>query len=204
MSKLCDSISGLFPKSQAHVIGIPPDFNIVQELENADSVRIAIAFCHMTGWLKILPGIQKCKGTIHLITGLDFCQTEPALLRAWNRLAVSNHFCPRLMMSEGGIFHPKVLIVSNHSHRFSLVGSGNLSEGGLRTNIECFVHTTDESHIEQLGRWCDEIFQRAQEFGEDDIREYEVNYKKIRHAVSKIQNSKKRLSNPSRIVRLRS
>ena len=191
MNKLCESISGLFPRSQAQVIGIPPDFNIVEELENADSVKIAMAFCHLTGWRRLLPGIKKCKGTIHLITGLYFCQTEPALLREWNRLAVSSHFCPRLMTCEAGIFHPKVMIVSNPTHRFALVGSGNLSEGGLRTNVECFVHTTDESHIQQLVKWFDELFQRAQEFGEDDIRAYEPNYKKVRHAVSKIQKQQR-------------
>lgn len=193
MNKPKLSSSGLFPDSSATVIGLPANFNILEELEQADSIRLAMAFCHMTGWLKLQSGISKCKGTVQLITGLDFFQTEPTLLRTWNRLNVKLGFRPRLMTSESGIFHPKVLIVSKAAIQFALVGSGNLSEGGLRKNIECFVYTVNELHLQHLIKWFDDIFQRAQEFGEDDIRAYEVKYKKVRQVVSKIQKQQKTL-----------
>src|SRR5205823_12381251 len=114
------------------------NFKILDELEQADSIRLAMAFCHMTGWNRLAPAIIKSKGNVYLLTGLDFSQTEPALLHVWNRLSVIPRFQPRLVTSKLGIFHPKVLIVSSASKRFALVGSGNLSEGGLRANTECF------------------------------------------------------------------
>lgn len=193
MNTFTAGISGLFPQSQVQVIGIPSDFDIVAGIEKADSVRIAMAFCHMTGWQKLLPGIEKCKGAIQLITGLDFCQTEPKLLREWHRLAVNSNFRPRLMTCKAGIFHPKVMIVSGLTYRFALVGSGNLSEGGLRTNVECFIYTAEDSHILQLVSWFNDLFQQAHEFGEDDIRAYEPKYKKVRQAVSNIQKQQKKV-----------
>jgi hypothetical protein len=90
MSEPRDIILGLFPESKAAVIGLPPKFRILEELEHADSIRLATAFGHMSGWAKLEPAIRKCKGSIHVITGLDFFQTEPALLRTWNR-ANSDH-----------------------------------------------------------------------------------------------------------------
>ena len=170
---------------------VASELQYLEELERADSIRLAMAFCHMTGWLKLHSGISKCKGTVQLITGLDFFQTEPALLHTWNRLNVRLGFRPRLMTSESGIFHPKVLIVSKAAIRFALVGSGNLSEGGLRTNIECFVYTANELHLQHLIRWFDDIFQRAQEFVEDDIRAYEIKYKKVRQFVRKFKSSRR-------------
>ena len=150
MNGQSDSISGLFPDSKAVVIGLPTQFTILEELEQANFIRLATAFGHMSGWEKLKPAIKRCKGSVHVITGLDFFQTEPALLRTWNRASVNPRFRARLVTSESGIFHPKVLIVSSPSRSFALVGSGNLSEGGLRTNIECSVYTGDEVHLRHL------------------------------------------------------
>ena len=186
MNKSSEAIPRLFEDGRVTVIGLPPSFNILEKLGQADSIRLAMAFCHMSGWEKLEPAVRKCNGSVDLITGLAFFQTEPALLRAWNRLAVSPCFRPRLMISESGIFHPKVLVVSVPTGSFALVGSGNLSEGGLRTNIECFVYTSDGFYLRHLSKWFDALFKQAQDFGEDDIRDYEVKYKNIHRAVSKI------------------
>jgi len=193
MSERSDVISGLFPDSKAAVIGLPPKFTILGELEHADSIRLATAFGHMSGWAKLEPAITKCKGSVHLITGLDFFQTEPALLRRWNRASVNPRFRPRLMTSDSGIFHPKVLIVSCPSKNFALVGSGNLSDGGLRTNIECFVYTDDEADVRHLSKWFDGLFSRGQDFGEDEIRQYELKYKGVHRAISKIRRQQRAL-----------
>jgi HKD family nuclease len=37
-------------------------------------------------------------------------------------------------------FHPKVYLFSNDSSAECFIGSGNLTEGGLFTNYEAFVH----------------------------------------------------------------
>ena len=135
MSGARSKVSGFFPDGKVMVVGLPPNFKLLEKLEQADSIRLAMAFCHTKGWTRWESAIGKCNGSIQLITGLDFCQTEPALLRTWNQLSINPQFRPRLMTSGSRIFHPKVLIVSSKNSGFALIGSGNLSEGGLRTNI---------------------------------------------------------------------
>jgi HKD family nuclease len=194
MSKPSSGILGLFPDSNVAVIGLPPSFDVLEKLEQADSIRVAMAFCHMSGWKKLEPAIKKCKGSVRLMTGLEFSQTEPTLLRAWKRLSVSPSFRPRVMTSDSAFFHPKVIVVSAPRGTFALVGSGNLSEGGLRTNIECFAHIADEQLVETLAEWFDDLFSnKAQEFGEDFIRSYEPKYKNARRALSKIHRQQKPL-----------
>jgi len=194
MNGACVGIPGLFLDGNVTVIGLPQHFNILERLEKADSIRLAMAFCHMSGWEKLESAIKKCKGSVRLVTGLEFSQTEPALLRAWNRLSVTPNFRPRVMTSESAFFHPKVIVVSAPGEKFGLVGSGNLSEGGLRTNIECFAYIDDEEQVRTLAKWFDDLFnEKAQEFGEDYIRAYEPTYRSARRALSKIQRQQKPL-----------
>jgi HKD family nuclease len=192
MNEQRDTISGLFPESRAVVIGLPPKFTVLEELEQANHIRLATAFGHMSGWGKLEPGFKRCKGRVDVMTGLDFFQTEPALLRAWNR-ARGPRFRARLMTSKSGIFHPKVLIVFSPSKSFALVGSGNLSEGGLKTNIECSVYTGDEAHLRHLANWFDGLFERGEDLADDDIREYESKYKHVNRAVSGIHRQQRAL-----------
>jgi HKD family nuclease len=189
---LSEGNAGLFPDGNVTVIGLPPNFDILKKLEQAASIRLAMAFCHMSGWARLELAVKKCKGSVRLMTGLEFCQTEPALLRAWNRLSVSPNFRPRVMTSESAFFHPKVIVVSAPGEKFALVGSGNLSEGGLRTNIECFAYIADEGQVGTLAKWFDDLFdQKAQEFGEDYIRAYEPKYKTAHRALAKIHRQQR-------------
>ena len=188
-----EGVSGFFPDSKVAVIGTPQDFGILEELEKAKSIRLAVAFCHLNGWLRFEASIKKCLGDVYLLTGLDFLQTEPRLLRAWNGLSINRRFQPRLVTTKSGIFHPKVLVVSAPAKKFALVGSGNLSEGGLRTNIECFLYTDDGIEVTALTRWFDEMFRNAKNFGEHEIGLYEPKYKNAHRAVAKLRREQRKV-----------
>ncbi len=186
-------VSEFFPDGNVAVIGTPQSFGILEELEKATSIRLAMAFCHLNGWSRFEVPIKKCAGDVYLLTGLDFFQTEPQLLRAWNRLSINRRFHPRLVTTKSGIFHPKVLIVSSPVKKFALVGSGNLSEGGLRTNIECFLYTDESTEVSALTKWFDEVFRNAKNFGEHEIGLYEPKYKNAHRAVAKIRREQRKV-----------
>ena len=134
-----------FSEDQAVVIGLPSDFNFDSEIAAATEIRLATAFAHLKGWKLIAPAFLRSSASIQLLTGLDFFQTEPKLLREWNRLtapdAAQPHISARLA-KRLTTFHPKILIASSTASpaSFAIVGSGNLSFGGLRSNCVAILN----------------------------------------------------------------
>jgi hypothetical protein len=84
------------------------------------------------------------------------------------------------------VFHSKVWIV--HAVRpnmsFALVGSGNLSHGGLRGNIESSAYTQNKACLHQLTDWFDSLFSKAQPLTSDFVKYYEARYREARRKVS--------------------
>ena len=100
----------------------------------------------------------------------------------WLRLAEGGRACARLYAGTQ-TFHPKVLVVSDNRNRFAIVGSANLSAGGLRDNIECSVFVTEKVLIDQFVAWFDGMFQDSaatRQLTGDDITEYEPKFKRAR------------------------
>jgi hypothetical protein len=85
-------------------VGLPDSFHLKDELEAADSIKPATAFAHWSGWQHLLPHINKTKGTVKLLAGLSFCQTEPRVIydrhersrdgRTEARLFTDKHYVP--------------------------------------------------------------------------------------------------------------
>src|SRR5439155_23361381 len=100
----------------------------------------------------IAPAFVRSSASIQLLTALDFFQTEPKLLREWNRLtardAAQPHSSARLA-KRLTTFHPKILSASSTASpsSYAIVGSGNLSFGGLRSNTECSLYTKDSAIV---------------------------------------------------------
>jgi phosphatidylserine/phosphatidylglycerophosphate/cardiolipin synthase-like enzyme len=85
-------------------------------------------------------------------------------------------------------FHPKVLVVSGEQSRdFAVVGSGNLSAGGFRDNVECSLFTDDQELVSDLSGWFDEVSKTlAVKLEEPVIRLYEPLYKKYHSRLRKL------------------
>jgi HKD family nuclease len=128
-------VKGLLGVGSAFVVGLPDPFHLKQELQSAQSIKLATAFAHWSGWRHLLPHIKKSAGSVKLLTGLSFCQTEPRVLYDWYERSQEGRVQARLFTQKRTTFHPKVLLVENSHRAFVVVGSGNLSNGGFMQNI---------------------------------------------------------------------
>jgi len=188
------SLPCLFADGLAAVIGLPANFDLSMKLSDSSSIKIATAFAHMSGWKLIKESVLGSSGQVQIVAGLHFFQTEPLLLESWLKESYqSKKFVCRVVSKSNRIrwtFHPKVLIVkAGDGKDFAIVGSGNLSAGGLRDNIECSLYTEDQSVILNLGRWFDDLFDNdglTKPLGKKIIRWYRPRYEKYRKRNSQL------------------
>lgn len=184
----------LFPNSQAVVIGLPPTFNIHGELISARTIRLATAFAHMTGWDMLSDSISRSSATKYLFTGPSFFQTEPNVLFAWLKLCEQGKSHAAMYSESAMTFHPKVLIVEG-SHSFAIVGSGNLSRGGLQGNVECGVYTNDSATVAELCHWFDKLFQRSPCLTPEGVLDYKRKWDKLQAAAKKLREEQAEAEN---------
>jgi HKD family nuclease len=183
---------GLLGEGLAAVIGMPQGFDLARRLSESSHIRLATAFAHLSGWNLISDWIAACPGQVHILAGLHFFQTEPKLLRTWlKRSYQSDKFGCRVVTRTSGTrwtFHPKVLIVSGkHGGDFAVVGSGNLSVGGLRDNVECSLFTEDQELVSDLSAWFEQVSRTfAVKLEEPVIRRYEPLYEKYQSRLRRL------------------
>lgn len=186
----------LFGDGLAIVIGLPPGFDLCSAIKSASEIRLATAFAHLSGWKLISRAVQEGHASCRMVTGLDFCQTDPAVLRAWLALVRDRRAAARLYIGDGSTFHPKVLIVSNGKRRFAIVGSGNLSAGGFRDNVECSVFVNKKPLLDGLQSWFDDVFDdetATKALTNPDIKEYEPKFKQARRHSFAIKRSQRQV-----------
>ena len=193
--KLPFEARGLLGPGLALVVGLPPLFRLQDEIEAADSIKLATAFAHWLGWNHLLPHINKSQGTVKLLTGLSFCQTEPDVLYDWHERSCDGRAEARLFTDKRTTFHPKVLLVKAGPKAFVVVGSGNLSNGGFLTNIECGLFSDDAKVFGALDDWFESLFSNddlTKQLGEPDIRRYKKRFdaaKKPKKEIEHLQHA---------------
>jgi HKD family nuclease len=111
-------------------------------IEGGTDVRLAVAFVSMSG-LKIIEdavvSTLRAGAEIEFLVGMDTKATEAAALRHLLQISQAE---PRVSLYclgslEGSsIYHPKVYLSRAEDAAQCLVGSSNLTRGGLATNIE--------------------------------------------------------------------
>jgi HKD family nuclease len=112
------------------------------EIERCKEAKIAVAFVSRRGLAMIEPAIQSALETgayIEFLIGLDMHTTEPDALRQLYELARTQNNVELFCYSspkQGGIYHPKLYLLRANESTVSIVGSSNLTEGGLKKNIE--------------------------------------------------------------------
>ncbi|MCA5921780.1 phospholipase D family protein [Pectobacterium brasiliense] len=96
------------------------------------------------------------KSKFHLIVGVDAI-TDNKALDAINKIIAShdnlkiNFFLPE---NKRSIFHPKFIWFQKENEVIQIIGSGNLTSGGLRWNVEAYsVISNDEDHQRTLREW---------------------------------------------------
>lgn len=118
---------------------------INQELQNSLDTQIAVAFLKQSGVQTIedslLMSLDK-GGKFELIVGLDFKTTDPKAMKYFvdlsKRYAGVHFYCygDKGENKNNIVFHPKIYLFRNHKEMVSIIGSTNLTRGGLMSNLE--------------------------------------------------------------------
>lgn len=129
--------------------------------EQARQARVAVAFARRSG-LNLLE--KQIESTLNkgakwdFLVGLDFAQTEGIVLQ--QLLSWSNQYKDRFSFAcysdpaidRTPMFHPKVYLFHSRTKATGVVGSSNLTGGGLGRNIEANVALIgSRSEIEETG-----------------------------------------------------
>jgi HKD family nuclease len=112
-------------------------------LNTADEAYIAVAFLKKSGFSLIRPYIKK-DTIFQIVAGINFGITDPAALSDLLALSKKNAgIQPYLIrLDYRKVFHPKIYLVKNAAGYHVIVGSGNLTSGGLSANHEATLYHT--------------------------------------------------------------
>ena len=116
-------------------------------LSSAENFQCMIAFARQSGSKILIDELKKRLNnnlTARFVIGLDFYQTDPSLLE--KLLMLSKKHDLELYISKEGTqstFHPKVFVFKNQNESHAMVGSANLTGGGMEHNYESSVLVKD-------------------------------------------------------------
>lgn len=157
--------------------------------EDVNELNLSVAFLKLSGLALIKSDLKKMlrnKAQVEFLIGLDFCTTDPDSLLELKSLRETYPNLRFFCFSEpnrypSGVFHPKLYLMRNKAGLFtSIVGSSNLTKGGLVGNIELnivFRGMGTESEILQLINFY--LRMRLQESVFEPSLEYIKGYKRI-------------------------
>ncbi|RMD58717.1 NgoFVII family restriction endonuclease [Candidatus Parcubacteria bacterium] len=185
-----------------------------EAFSKASQARFAVAFLSLSGvsiierWLDDL--LQR-GGDAEFLVGLDFHTTAPEALRhLWRKQQQFDRY--RLICFRGKeTYHPKLYLFREENGLQAIVGSSNLTEGGLRANVEvnvmldfpnaedetaqalldfytrlkfsqgCFV--PDEAYIEQYARVAERVRATRKAADADAVKDLAVREKALPQVV---------------------
>jgi len=163
--------------------------NIInQELQSVNSAKIAVGFLKYSGVKvieKALDSFLKNNGNIEIIAGLDFKTTDPQSMHYFIRLQKQvsglKFYCygDKKENKTNVVFHPKIYLFEKGRETTGIVGSTNLTRGGLLTNFEVnvVIKETKPLYFSQLEtiynsvKFTDSVFSPDEEYlaGYSDI-----------------------------------
>jgi HKD family nuclease len=108
-------------------------------------IRIAVAFASRAGLAIIEESLQEAirrGASLEFLVGLDFRTTEPEALSTLFELS-QNHagvdlYCMASLEPQA-VYHPKLYLARGENDVVCVVGSSNLTAGGLKRNVEVNV-----------------------------------------------------------------
>jgi HKD family nuclease len=123
-----------------------PIGNIINlEFQNSYKVQIAVAFLKYSGIKIIDKSLKQCLnngGNFEIIAGLDFKTTDPKalsyLISLKKEYSKVNLYCfgDKGENKTSIVFHPKLYLFEGKNETTAIVGSTNLTGGGLISNLE--------------------------------------------------------------------
>ena len=126
-------------------LNLPIGKIINQELFNSKNTQIAVAFLKHSG-IKVIENSLKFSldngSKFEIIAGLDFKTTDPKSMMFFidlkKRYSNLKFYCygDKKQNRNDIVFHPKIYLFENDKEKTSIVGSTNLTGGGLTSNFE--------------------------------------------------------------------
>ncbi|CCO45826.1 hypothetical protein VIBNISOn1_1590001 [Vibrio nigripulchritudo SOn1] len=167
-------------------------------LDNAQDVYIAVAFLKLSGLELIKENLEKFldgNGNINLIVGLDLYVTEPkALYELFDLCQLNTKLKVFLYSSKNSTFHPKMYASRRNDKSSVLIGSANLTNGGLSTNVEASIYNKNDVSLfeECKDFFCDlTLSTDCKRASALTIQEYEQQYLVFNKEVEKAERASK-------------
>lgn len=114
-------------------------------VERSTDIRIAVAFISQSGLAEIDKPMKialQSGAYFEFLIGLDTRATEPEAIKTLYQLSRANSnvvlYC-YASLQPSSLYHPKMYLLRNEKRATAIVGSSNLTEGGLARNIEVNV-----------------------------------------------------------------
>lgn len=115
-----------------------------EHVPRSGDLRFAAAFVSASGLSLIQPYLERCLsagGRAEFLVGLDFLTTEPDALRSLSAMTEAGHPVSCYCYSDpfgfsASVYHPKLYVMSRPERVTAVVGSSNLTRGGLKENVE--------------------------------------------------------------------
>lgn len=130
---------------------------LASKLPHADDLKFAVAFVSASGLSLIEPYLQECiqrDGRAEFLVGLDLLTTEPKALKILHEMSQAGLpitcFCySDPFRPSASIYHPKLYLIASRGEVTIVVGSSNLTRGGLKDNVEIntVIHTDRNDEI---------------------------------------------------------
>jgi len=126
-------------------MSIPMVSVLSETIPISDDIRIAVAFVSIKGMALIEESLKlatNSANSIEFLVGLDMNWTEPGALKLLYNLSLINNKITCICLSSLKpyyTYHPKLYLFNKGNKVKSIIGSSNLTEGGLKKNIEANV-----------------------------------------------------------------
>jgi HKD family nuclease len=107
----------------------------------AQRLRIAVAFAKESGLAAspAVEGVVRRGGEVRLLAGLDFQLTDLDALTPFEQPPSAARVYLNPDQTGRSVFHPKVYLAESESEAAAIIGSSNLTAGGLQANVEANV-----------------------------------------------------------------
>ncbi len=153
--------------------------HVTSELAKASEFYLAFALVTSGGLKLVLPSIERClrnRGRGRMLFGVDL-PTDPEAIQSLMTLQSrhKDNFEVRLFQSGTRFFHPKVSVfVKSNRAKVAIIGSSNLTAGGLGENHEANVLLDDLRVVQSFEDYFEEHFQgaHARKVDEDWLNQY--------------------------------
>jgi len=126
---------------------------LTKAVEASKQARFAVAFVSKGGLDLVSHALETCLshgGKAEFLVGLDLTTSEPEAVWSMYELCRKKHgvamYC-YANLERSSVYHPKLYLMHSGEEATAIVGSSNLTEGGLKRNVE--INTLIQASIDE-------------------------------------------------------